>query len=288
MAQTPHTIGNPLSWAAQRLSAAGAHVSAATRELGTDHAHTPRRVRTMAMSDISESLRAGWEDFKACRSDVLFIVLIYPVMGLLLMGMAFHQALLPLIFPMAAGFALLGPMAAVGLYEMSRKREMGLEASWRDAFAVLSSPAFGAMLVMGLYLIALFCAWMLTAHFIHQVTMGPAQYESFGAFLDQVFGTPGGWWMIVLGCGVGFVFALAALAVSVISFPLLLHRHVGAPVAVMTSVRVLRKNPKVVLSWGALIAVLLVLGSLPLLLGLMLVLPLLGHASWHFYRRAVA
>ncbi|SDG69466.1 DUF2189 domain-containing protein [Alloyangia pacifica] len=288
MAQTPHTIGNPLSWAAQQLSAAGSHVSAATRELGTDHAHTPRRVRTMAMSDISDSLRAGWEDFKACRSDVLFIVLIYPVMGLLLMGMAFHQALLPLLFPMAAGFAIIGPMAAIGLYEMSRKREMGLEATWRDAFAVLGSPAFGAMLVMGLYLVALFCAWMLTAHFIHLVTMGPATQQSMGAFLSEVFNTTGGWWMIVLGCGVGFVFALVALAVSVVSFQLLLHRHVGAPVAVMTSVHVLQKNPKVVLCWGAVIAVMLVLGSLPLLLGLMVVLPLLGHASWHFYRRAVA
>ncbi|APZ52156.1 DUF2189 domain-containing protein [Salipiger abyssi] len=281
------TIGNPLSWTAQRLSGAGGHLAAASRELGSQDAAEPQ-VRQMDMSDIGASLRAGWEDFQACRSDVMFLVLVYPVVGLLLIALGFRMELLPLLFPLISGFAILGPVAAVGLYEMSRQREMGEQPRWGHAFAVLRAPGFGAVLVMGIYLAALFTAWMLTAAEIHRATMGTATPDSLSAFAAQVTSTPGGWALIVIGCAVGFLFALAALATSVVSFPLVLDRPVGAPVAVATSIRVLKQNPRVVLSWGALIAVLMVLAAIPLLLGLIVVLPVLGHASWHFYRRAVA
>ncbi|MBN9886668.1 DUF2189 domain-containing protein [Salipiger abyssi] len=281
------TIGNPLSWTAQRLSGAGGHLAAASRELGSQDAAEPQ-VRQMQMSDIGASLRAGWEDFQACRSDVMFLVLVYPVVGLLLIALGFRMELLPLLFPLISGFAILGPVAAVGLYEMSRQREMGEHPRWGHAFAVLRAPGFGAVLVMGIYLAALFTAWMLTAAEIHRATMGTATPDSLSAFAAQVTSTPGGWALIVIGCAVGFLFALAALATSVVSFPLVLDRPVGAPVAVATSIRVLKQNPRVVLSWGALIAVLMVLAAIPLLLGFIVVLPVLGHASWHFYRRAVA
>ncbi|MCR8549027.1 DUF2189 domain-containing protein [Salipiger sp. P9] len=281
-----HTIGNPLSWTAQRLSGAGHHLAAASRALGSQDIAEPQ-IRRLEMSDIGAALRAGWEDFEACRSDVMFLVLVYPVAGLLLMGIGLQMALLPLLFPLISGFAILGPVAAVGLYEMSRQRERGEAPRWGHAFAVLGSPGFGAMLIMGLYLAALFVVWMLTAAEIHAAIMGPAVPESLGAFAAQVFTTAGGWALIVIGGGVGFLFALMALATSVVSFPLVLDRHVGAPLAVATSIRVLRENPRVVLSWGALIAAMMVLAAIPLLLGLIVVLPVLGHASWHFYRRAV-
>ncbi|EPX75742.1 DUF2189 domain-containing protein [Salipiger mucosus] len=242
----------------------------------------------MEMEDIRTSLRKGWEDFAACRSDVMFIVLVYPVVGLVLIGMGLQMELVPLLFPLISGFAILGPLAAVGLYEMSRRREAGEAPRWGHAIGVLESPAFGAIVVMGIYLAALFLLWMLVAAEIHQFTMGNAVPSSVMAFLTEVVTTPGGQLMMVLGIAVGALFALAALAVSVVSFPLMLDRHVGAPVAVATSIKVLLANPKVVLSWGVLIAVLLALGALPLLLGLIVVLPVLGHASWHFYRRAVA
>ncbi|TDK42349.1 DUF2189 domain-containing protein [Antarcticimicrobium luteum] len=282
-----HTIGNPLSWTARNLGAAGHYLGEATERLGGDHTVAMPQTRRLEMADIGHALRAGWGDFLAGRSDVMFLVLVYPVVGLVLMGFALHMQLLPLLLPLVMGFALLGPVAAVGLYEMSRRREAGQTASWIDGLGVLRSPRFGAILVLGLYLAGLFLGWMLTARGIYALTLGPAAPASASAFLRDVATTPAGWLMAVAGSAVGACFALLALATSVVSFPMLLDRNVSVPVAVATSVRLMRENPRVVLSWGALIGAALSLAAIPLLLGLVIVLPVLGHASWHFYRRAV-
>lgn len=282
-----HTIGNPLSWTAHNLQTAGRHLGEATARLGGSTAEEMPRLRSLRQSDIGAALRAGWQDFMAERTDVMFLVLIYPVAGLLLMGLALHLQLLPLLVPLVMGFALLAPGCAVGLYEMSRRREAGLSAGWLDALAVVRQPNFGAILVMGLYLAALFVAWMVMAHTIYVWTLGPEAPGSIPAFLRDVLTTPAGWTMAIAGALVGLGFALVALAISVISFQILLDRDVGVPVAMACSARLLRHNPRVVLSWGALVAALLALGAIPMLLGLIVVLPVLGHASWHFYRRAV-
>jgi len=281
------TIGNPLSWTAQHLGAAGRHLGEATERLGGDHTVAMPQTRRLEMADIAHALRAGWRDFLAGRSDVMFLVLVYPVAGMVLVAFALHMQLLPHLVPLVMGFALLGPVAAVGLYEMSRRREAGQSASWLDGLGVVRRPQFGAVLVLGLYLAALFALWMLTAHWIYALTVGPEMPASFSAFLRDVATTPEGWTMAIAGTLVGACFALAALAASVVSFPMLLDRNVSVPVAVATSARLLRRNPRVVLSWGALIAVMLALGAIPMLLGLVVVLPVLGHASWHLYRRAV-
>ncbi|KUF09230.1 DUF2189 domain-containing protein [Pseudoponticoccus marisrubri] len=280
------TIGNPGTWLANVIGRTGRHVAASTSRLGSEDV-APPQVQTLSMQDIRGALRDGWADFQASRSDVMFLVLLYPVMGLVLMGIGLQMSLVPLLFPLVAGFALLGPVAAVGVYEISRRREAGEDAGMLSALKVVERPSFSAILVLGLYLAMLFLAWMAVAMTLYSVTMGPGAPASIGAFLSQVLGTGAGWTMIVLGCGIGFVFALVVLAVSVVAFPLLLDRKTGLPVAVETSVRVTRQNPQVILAWGALVAGLLVLGSLPFLLGLVLVLPWLGHATWHLYRRAV-
>ncbi len=282
------TIGNPISWAAQSLGATSDHVTESVSRIGSsDVRHLPM-VQTLTIQDLKACLRAGYNDFLETRADAIFIVLIYPIAGLLMFGFAMNLNLVPLLAPLVAGFALIGPVAAVGLYEISRKREEGGEVHWLDAFGVFRSPSFGAILALGFYLVMLLLVWLMVAQSIYVQTLGPEPPTSFGAFVSEVLTTGAGWTMIIFGTAVGFVFALCALAVSVVSFPLLLDRKVGLPVAVVTSVRVLRHNPGVVLCWGFIVAALLVLGAIPMLLGLIVVMPVLGHATWHLYRRAVA
>ena len=284
------TIRNPIEWGADQFRRASAHAGSTGRALRGSEADAPSgplTVRRIGVADLGEVLRKGVDDFGACRTDVVFLCLIYPIIGLVLARLAFDHELLPLLFPVASGFALLGPVAAVGLYEMSRRREQGAKVSWSEAFGVIGAPAFGAIVVLGLLLLTVFLLWLVAAQVIYLSTLGPEPPISAAAFLNEVFGTEAGWTMIVVGVGVGFLFALLVLAISVVSFPLLLDRDVGLRVAITTSVRVAAANPVPIAAWGLIVAGGLVLGSLPLFLGLVLVLPVLGHATWHLYRRTV-
>ena len=286
MVKAVKPIGNPVSWTLDAVAGSSRYIRDAAGEIGSENA-APPEVRAITVDDLRAAVRKGREDFAAMRSDVIFAILIYPVVGLCLAAFAFNRDFLPLLFPLMSGFAILGPVAAVGLYEMSRKREKGEPVSFGTALGVLGSPAIGAILTLGLYLLVMFVAWMLTAYLIYTLTLGPEPPASAGAFVADVFTTGAGWAMLIIGCGVGFVFAAVTLAISIVSIPLLLHRHVGVPVAVATSLEVTRRNPKTVAIWGFVVAVSLVIGTIPLFLGLILVLPVLGHATWHLYRRTV-
>lgn len=282
-------IRNPIEWGWHKLKDAGhAMGSAAHAVEGAEEARNkPLPVRRITAADLGAVLAKGIRDFGAYRTDVIFIGLIYPVVGLVLAQIAFGNDLVPLIFPLGAGFALVGPVAAIGLYEMSRRREEGREVSWADAFAVMRSPSFGAILTLGLLLLAIFLLWQGAAYGIYAATLGPAPPSSLGGFLHDVFATEAGWIMIVAGMAAGFVFALAVLMIGAISFPLLLDRDVGLLTAVMTSVRAFRLNPVPMSLWGLIVAGGLVLGAIPALIGLVVVIPVLGHATWHLYRALV-
>lgn len=283
-------IRNPVQWGVDGVSGAASVYAAARRSLtrpAEDYETAEPRVRPITYADVGAALREGFDDFTASRSDVLFIGLIYPLAGLLIYHATLRMDLLPLIFPITAGFALLGPVLAVGLYEMSRQRERGREPSWLDAFAVVASPAAGSIARLGLVLVGVFLAWLAVAWAIYLATLGPEPPVSAAAFAADLTGTYEGARLIVLGCGAGFLFALFTLAISVVSFPLLLDRNVNVRTAVKTSVAAFRASPGPMLGWGFLVALGLALGALPALLGLILVMPVLGHATWRLYRRAV-
>jgi uncharacterized membrane protein len=281
------TIGNPLSWLLQGAETTGQHFGKTVGEMGSSDVTELPQARRLSMDDLIHSLAAGLEDFAACRSDAMFLVLFYPVIGIALIVMSLSMNLLPLIVPMIMGFAILGPVAAVGLYEMSSRREAGFKPRWMDAFGVIRSPAFGAILVLGFYLAALFIIWLVAADMIYIRTLGPEPPTSILGFATAVVTTREGWIMAIAGGALGAVFAFAALAMSLVSFPLLLDRHVGLPVAVATSIKVLRKNPVICITWGVIVGSMLVIAAIPFLAGLIIVVPVLGHATWHLYRRAV-
>jgi uncharacterized membrane protein len=249
---------------------------------------TPPAIRRIKAADLRDVLVRAFDDFEAYRTDVIFLCLIYPLVGIALVRLTFGYGMLPLLFPLASGFALVGPVAAVGLYEMSRRREQGIPITWVDASGAIRSPGFGAMLVLGLVLLAIFLLWLFAANVIYQRTLGPAPPVSLAAFARDVFTTSAGWTMIVVGVGVGFLFALLVLAISVVSFPLLLDRDVGLDAAVWTSIRAVAANPGPMALWGLIVAGGLVIGSIPAFLGLIIVMPVLGHATWHLYRKVAS
>ena len=284
------TIRNPIEWSGAQIASA-AH---AANQIGNavhhmqDTAHSPApAVRRISGSDVWQSLREGFADFQAYRSDVIFLCATYALVGLVMARIAFGSELLPLLFPMASGFAIVGPLAAVGLYEMSRKREQGAEVGWANAFDVLKAPAIAGIAAMGAILIAVFLAWLAVAWIIFEMTLGPALPVTTAGFLHDVFLTGPGQIMIVVGMGVGFLFALLAMLLSVVSFPLLVDRDVGLDTAIKTSFRAVLANPGPMALWGLVVAASLLVGMLVVFVGLVVAVPVLGHATWHLYRKLV-
>lgn len=285
------TIRNPVEWAADMSKYAGQAIRPTTRPV-----HRTRQpvaaglpeIRRIQPADLKQVLTKGFEDFGENRADVIFLCLFYPVLGLFFARLASGSDMLPLLFPLASGFALLGPLAGVGLYEMSRQREQGLKGGWAAAFGVLRSPSIGSIILLGLILVMIFALWLLAAWAIYLITLGPQAPASVSAFASDVLTTQAGWTMAVIGVGVGFIFAVVVLTISAVSFPMLLDQDVGVAHAVRTSVRAVIANPVPMALWGLIIASGLVIGSIPLFIGLVIVLPVLGHATWHLYRKVVS
>lgn len=244
-------------------------------------------VRQISIADIFDALRRGLDDFWEKPSHYVFLCLIYPIIGVILITWTSGDNALQLIYPLITGFALLGPMAAIGLYEISRRRELNLDSSWRHALEVRNSPAIPAIVAVGAMLLALFVAWLLAAQALFNWLYGADVPTSITAFVSDVFTTERGWTLILLGNAIGFLFALVVLSTTVIAFPLLLDRDVGAHAAIQTSARAMMANPVPIALWGLIVAVALVAGSLPLFVGLAIVIPVLGHSTWHLYRKLV-
>lgn len=249
-------------------------------------ARTAPSVRTITDQDLRAALRDGLADFREKRGDILLIGLLYPIVGFVT-ALAAKGDYVWMFFPLVAGLSIMGPLVATGFYELARRREDGLESSWWHFLDVVRSPAFDSIAVVAGVLFALFGAWVFAAGIVYAAFFGGQNWPGLGGFLMEVLTTPQGWAMMIVGNLIGAVFAVAALALSAISLPMLIDRDVGAGPAMSASIELVRKNPRVMLRWGLIVTALLVLGGIPLFMGLALVLPWLGYSTWHLYRRAV-
>lgn len=252
-----------------------------------DGAVSHPQVRSISNADVFDALKMGLDDFRDKPSHYVFLCLIYPIVGFLLITWTSGGNALQLVYPLLAGFALLGPIAAIGLYEISRRRELNMDTSWRHALDVVKSPAIPAILGVGALLVFLFVVWMYVAQLLYQGIFGAQAPTSIFAFIGEVLTTQKGWVLILVGNAVGFLFAVVVLCTTVVAFPLLLDREVGALSAIDTSIRAVMANPMQMVLWGLIVAVTLIIGSIPLLIGLAVIMPVLGHATWHLYRKVV-
>jgi uncharacterized membrane protein len=244
-------------------------------------------IRKIGIGDLMDALYLGWRDFWRKPSHLVFLGLIYPLVGAAIGLWTSGSNAWPLLFPLISGFALVGPLAALPIYEMSRRQELGLDTHWRAAFGVLRSPAMPSIIAVGVFLLGLFTVWLMVAQFLYEQLFGLGSPATLAEFLSQVFNTAPGQSLMIWGNLIGFCFAAVTLACGVISIPLLLDRDVGAAIAIQTSIRATLRNPVAIAAWGLIVAALLILGSLPFLVGLAIVVPVLGHATWHLYRKVV-
>lgn len=257
----------------------------------TATAYDPNPVSTITMDDLSAAVRDGWADFIARPTTAIFLIVIYPFLGLLLYRFAFDQALLPLLFPIASGFALIGPITAIGTYEISRRRAQKAQSDddldGVTAFQALDGNVTAPVFQIGLLLLVIYAAWIGTAQLIYAMTFGDYVPAGIGDLLAQVFTTGAGWTLLIVGCATGFLFALAVLAIAAISIPAVYDRGLGAAEAVGLSVKAFATNTKPMMAWGFIVTAAIIAGSIPAFLGLMVVLPVFGHATWHLYKRLV-
>jgi len=242
-------------------------------------------VQQITMTDISASLRAGVRDFRRAPQFGLFFSAVYVVGGFVMLWVGAGHVSWTLATSL--GFPLLAPFAAAGLYEVSRRMETKEPLEWRGVLGIVWNERTRQLPWLGAIIVIYFLFWTFLAHMIFALFMGLSTMTNVSQSLD-VFFTLNGLMMIGVELGVGAVLAFLLFSLTVVSLPLVLDREVDFVTAMLTSMKVVRANLFVMLVWASLIAVLSLLALLPWFLGLMVVLPVLGHATWHLYRRALA
>jgi uncharacterized membrane protein len=247
----------------------------------------PIPVHTISDDDLRFALKQGYADFGDLRGDLVFAGLIYTVLGLAAVVMTTSRPLMPFFYPVVAGVALLGPIAALGFYELARRREDGEEVHWFNFIDLRKRPSVDDMGMVAGLLLVIFLGWLISAGLLYWLIFGWTTPTSVGGFLAMIFGTARGWALIVAGALVGAIFGWFVLALSVASLPMLVDCDVSAAEAVSASWRAAHANKREMIRWGIVVTALLVLGSIPLFVGLAFVLPWLGYSTWHLYTRLI-
>ncbi len=244
-------------------------------------------VRKITDEDLRVALRQGLGDFGEMRGDLLFAGLIYTMIGIAAVVMTTNKPLMPFFVPVVAGVGLLGPIAAVGFYELARRRERGDHSNWSHFLDFLKRPSAEDIGIVAGLLLVVFALWLVAAGVLYFVLFGWTTPASISGFLIEIFTTVRGWALIVVGGAIGAIFGWFVLAISVASTPMLVDCDISAAQAVRASWRASRLNKREMIRWGLIVAGLLVLGSIPLFVGLAFVLPWLGYSTWHLYTRLI-
>jgi len=239
----------------------------------------------LTVADLRAALAAGWRDFVDCPLYGLFFASIYVGAGLFLSYALAVQGSAVWLIPAAAGFPLLAPFTAVGLYEVSRRREAGLPMAWGTILGAMRGRGDEQIVCMGVIVFVAFGFWLMLAHGVFAVFMAES---GIGSESLAMFTTTPGLVMLLVGSVIGALVALAFYAITVISLPMLVDRDVDFLTAIIVSIGTIRSNRPIMLGWACFIAVALFVAMMPAFLGLLIVLPVLGHATWHLYRRAVS
>ena len=244
-------------------------------------------VNRLTAGDVSASLKAGFSDFLARPVLSAFFGLFYAVFGILFVWCLIRFDQIWMVIPAIVGFPLVAPFAAAGLYEMSRRLETGQDFGWSDILTVMADQRNREMGWMAFVTLFVFWVWVYQVRLWLAIILQDASFSDMGGFLDVVFFTPAGWTFLAIGTLVGAALAAVLFSVTVIAMPLLLDRETNFVTAMLTSVRAVTESPVVMLTWAAIISVTMLLSLVPAFLGLVFTLPILGHTTWHLYRRAV-
>jgi len=244
-------------------------------------------IHAIQPAELRSVLRKGLADFEAKPTHGVFLTLIYVLIALFASLIGLGENFLPLLFPLVGGLALIGPLAACGLHELSRRREQGLNYAWYHVFDVAKAPSRWGIAAMGVILAALFVAWLMTAELLYGLFFAERAPAQLAALARQIFMTSAGWQLLAVGSAIGFVYTVVVYMATVVSLPMMLHHKVSLGRAVMTSLKAVQTNWQAMAAWYLLVVGLVLLGSLPLFIGLGIVVPVLGHATWHLYRRTV-
>ncbi len=256
------------------------------------NAPLPRRnsipeIRKVTGDDISAALKAGFSDFLARPIMSGFFGLFYAVFGILFVWALVWLGKIWMVIPAVVGFPLVAPFAAAGLYEMSRRTQKGESFGWSEILVVMANQRKREMGWMAFVTLFVFWVWMYQVRLWLALVLQNASFSDFDGFLTTVFFTPQGWTFLAIGTCVGAVLSAALFTVTVIAMPMLLEREIDFVSAMLTSVHVVTESPRVMLTWAAIISIIMMVSLIPAFLGLIFTLPILGHTTWHLYKRAV-